>query len=146
MEVPFETTMQQLLDEFHQQREAMLAAQRKLRSVSGTATAPKRAVKVTVGCQGEITELSFPTQAYRTMAPAELAAAVTETIATARAKAMHAMSELMAPLLPAGVSARDAAAGKVDLASFVPDGLPRSLDELLGGAPASGTASGTGEG
>jgi DNA-binding protein YbaB len=142
MDVPFETTLQELLDEFHQQREAMLAAQRKLQTVSGTATAPHRAVKVTVGYQGEITELSFPTQAYRTMAPAELAAAVTETIATARAKAMRAMSEVMAPLLPPGIAPPDAAAGKLDLASLLPDALPRSIDELLGGPAAARTGEG----
>ncbi|MFD9890250.1 YbaB/EbfC family nucleoid-associated protein [Amycolatopsis sp. NPDC059027] len=89
-----------LLADYRRQCDQLSETQRKLKEISVTATAPGRAVAVTVGAQGEISDLSFPTPAYRRMAPAELAAVLLATIADARQQATAEMEALLKPHLP----------------------------------------------
>jgi YbaB/EbfC DNA-binding family protein len=104
------------------ERRASLARLRAdLGSVSGTATAPRQVVSVTVGPRGRLTDLRFPTGAYRAMAPAELAEVITKTVADAHAQAMARWADLLAPMLPAGLSAEAVLAGTADLNDLVSD-------------------------
>jgi DNA-binding protein YbaB len=125
--------LQGMLDGFREQRENMLKTQHAVAEISATATAPKHAFEVTVGAQGEIKKLSFPTEAFRRMAPAELASVIEKTIGKARADAAKAMNKVMAPYLPEGFSLANVAAGKPDWDKLGFDALPTTVDELLGG-------------
>ncbi|MFI7119456.1 YbaB/EbfC family nucleoid-associated protein [Amycolatopsis sp. NPDC049868] len=89
-----------LLADYRRQRDQLSEMQRKLKEISVTATAPGRAVAVTVGAQGEITDLGFPTTAYRRMAPAELATVLLATIADARQRAAAERETVLKPHLP----------------------------------------------
>ncbi|GAA3558680.1 hypothetical protein GCM10022222_47780 [Amycolatopsis ultiminotia] len=99
---------QRQLDQFDDTRH-------QVETVTSTATSARREVSATVGRTGELTELSFPTGAYRRMAPAELASVIVQTVAAAREKSMAAAAEAMAPMLPPGISAQDLMSGKVDV-------------------------------
>lgn len=118
--MPIGDEIEQLLELYQQQRTQALEAQRKVEEISVTVTAPKRALTVTVDGNGNITGMTFPTQAYRTMASAELAAMVMKTVAEAKAKALSQMSELMSVMMPEGVSMADMQRGKVSIDRVLP--------------------------
>jgi hypothetical protein len=96
----FNEDIDQLLGEYQKRRGAASDLQRRIREITGTASAPRQSVKVTVGVQGEVTALEFPTGAYKRMAPRELAEAVLAVIG--EAKAMDAYKGLMEPHMPGG--------------------------------------------
>jgi DNA-binding protein YbaB len=114
MTTPYDRQIEELLAEYRTQRENALELRRRINETTGTATAPKQAVKVTVSAEGEVTAIEFPTGAFRRMAPKELADVLISTIQQARAKAMAATAELMNPHLPAGVTTADLLEGKAD--------------------------------
>jgi DNA-binding protein YbaB len=129
---PFAGELQGMLDELQKQHEKMAATQREVAKVSATATAPKQAFKVTVGAQGEITEISFPTEAYRTMAPAELASVIKKTIGKARVQAAEEMTGLLSGYLPEGFSLADVARGKPAWEMFGVGDLPAGMNGSFG--------------
>ncbi|MGW4757712.1 YbaB/EbfC family nucleoid-associated protein [Streptomyces chartreusis] len=107
------------------------STQEKLRSLSASATSPKRLLTVTVGAQGELTEVKFHTEAYRTMARAELEHTVMETIVRAREDVLAKMREVVSPLAPQGMSVDDIMSGRFD-----PGDITESWLSALGGEPA----------
>lgn len=107
------------MDALRQRRAALTRLRTDLGAVSETATAPRRVVSATVGPRGELTELRFPTGVYRSLTPAELATVITKTVADAQAQARARWAELLAPLLPGGLSAEAVLAGTADLDDLV---------------------------
>ena len=59
-------------------------------------------VSATVDSRGVLVGLKFNTTRYRTMAPAQLAAAITEVVEQANAEMSAAVNEIMAPLRDIG--------------------------------------------
>lgn len=131
MDSDFTNELGELFESLRQQQAVMAEAQVKVREVSATVTARKRALTVTVDAQGNVTELSFPTEAYRKMAPRELAALIQETFVKARQDVARQVAELMAPFIPDGVSLEDIAKGEMDWDSIVPP-VPGNLGDLFG--------------
>ena len=109
-----------LLEEYRERRAAAGERQRRIQAISATAVAPRQAVKVTVGVQGDLTAIEFPTGAYKRMTPNELAEAIIGASREAKAKAMESCKELVAPMLPAGLNFLDLIQGKADLAQVLP--------------------------
>ena len=109
-----------LMETYRRQREELEAVQVKIRSLACTAVAPRRTVSVTAGYGGEVTDITFPTAAYKRLPPAELAAAVTATVRQAQALATAEAAELLAPSMPEGVDVNGLLAGTVDLSSLLP--------------------------
>jgi acyl-CoA reductase-like NAD-dependent aldehyde dehydrogenase len=101
MSASYQAVLDQTMAAFRRRRAALRAD---LDGVSGTATAPRQVVSVTVGPAGAITALRFPTNAYKSMAPAELAAVIMKTAEEARTLARDGLAELLGPL-PDGISA-----------------------------------------
>ncbi|SDT74616.1 YbaB/EbfC family nucleoid-associated protein [Actinoplanes derwentensis] len=95
MTTPFDSEIAELLEKYRRQRAELGEMQREIKEITATAVAGQNAVKVTVDAHGEIQDLSFPSGAYRRMAPLELAAAVKQTINAARAEAAGQMQEVM---------------------------------------------------
>jgi DNA-binding protein YbaB len=124
-----EDEVERLMREFRERRARAGQLQRQIAAISGTATAKRQAVKVTVGVQGNITALEFPTGAYKRMPPAELSEAILATAAAARQKALDNLSTLMVPLLPNGLNYLDLIQGKADTPSALPAEPPMS-DEV----------------
>jgi DNA-binding protein YbaB len=121
--------LEELMAQYRERRSRAGELQRQIAAVTGTATAQRQTVKVTVNVQGEITALEFPTGAYKRMTPVELAEVITSTIQAARAKALESMKSMLMPEMPAGMNFMDLMQGKADVAAAVP-AEPPMLDEV----------------
>ncbi|WP_329069060.1 YbaB/EbfC family nucleoid-associated protein [Amycolatopsis sp. NBC_01480] len=128
MASPYEKMLEDALGAYQRQRERLTDVKEKMDSLTSTATSARREVTATVGRTGELTELSFPTSAYKRMAPAELASVIVRTISEARQASIAASAEELAPMLPPGFSAQDMMSGKVDVRALIAARVP-GLDE-----------------
>lgn len=124
--------LEQSIAKYREQREGLVDLQRDLGAISCSATAPRQVVTVSVGHQGEVTSLKFPSDAYKRMVPAELSEAILTTINEARAKALDEAAKLLAPMLPERFNAREIVEGKANLRSMMPP-EPRTAVDVLGG-------------
>ncbi|SFR29910.1 YbaB/EbfC DNA-binding family protein [Lentzea waywayandensis] len=127
--------LEQTLAEYRQKRADLQQMQEKMAEMSSTASAPRKVVTATVDTHGQITGIAFPTNAYKNMAPAELAKVVRETVRKAQTMAREQLVELMEPMMPAGMSMRGKEPGKLDIDRLFPenpeDGVFfRGLDEV----------------
>jgi DNA-binding protein YbaB len=98
---PFTASVEQRLAEAMAELEATQAgvakAEAELRNASVTVRSKDRAVEVTVGHQGELTGLRFLEGKYRTMAAAELAGAVLDSVTQARTLMSRRVMETFEP-------------------------------------------------
>jgi hypothetical protein len=124
MASPYEKMLEDALGAYQRQRERLTDVKEKMDSLTSTATSARREVTATVGRTGELTELSFPTSAYKRMAPAELASVIVRTISEARQASIAASAEELAPMLPPGFSAQDMMSGKVDVRALIAARVP----------------------
>jgi YbaB/EbfC DNA-binding family len=124
MTAVFDEELDRLLQEYRAARARAGELQRQMREISASAVAPRQTVKVTVGVQGELTGLEFPTGGYRRMAPNELAEAILGAAREAGAKARQALAELAVPRLPGGVEFADLVRGTADLSRMLPEEPP----------------------
>jgi len=109
------------LEEYRRKREDLRGLHERMARISATVTAPRKVVSITVGQQGDVTALTFPSGAYKSMVPAELAAVVLETVRQAQAKVREELATMMEPMMPPGFAVRDLLAGKADLDRLLPD-------------------------
>ncbi|NBM15784.1 YbaB/EbfC family nucleoid-associated protein [Streptomyces sp. GC420] len=77
---------------------AVARAESELRQASVTVRSRDRSVEVTVGPQGELTQLRFLDNKYRTMTATQLAASVLEAAGQGRAEMAHRVMETFEPL------------------------------------------------
>ena len=110
---------------------------RRLAEISGTATASRNVVKVTVNGQGQVRSIDFPTGAYKRTPPKDLAKSIMETIEQAREQATEAVRELMTPELPAGLNFIEMLQGKADAPAILPKlpPIPEQVREYIGYKP-----------
>lgn len=100
---------------------------RRMGEISCTATSPRRVVSVTVGRGGQVTALTFPTNAYRRLSPIELSKIIMATIGDARELALGEAAAIMAPMLPPGFDAAAMVRGDADFERLLPaDPLDRN--------------------
>lgn len=130
MSANYDEQLEQTIAKYREQRDGLVELQRSLGTISCSATAPRQVVTVSVGHQGEITSLKFPTDAYKRMVPAELSEAILTTVNEARAKALDEAAKLLAPMLPEKFNAREIVEGKADLQSMMPP-EPRTAADVL---------------
>lgn len=117
--------LEQLFEDYQRQRSRMADLAREMQEISATATSPRREVSVTVKHTGGVTDIKFTGSSYRRMAPNELSSLIMTTIADAKEQAADAAAELIAPMLPAGMNARDMVAGKLGVEALAPAAGPR---------------------
>jgi YbaB/EbfC DNA-binding family protein len=103
------------MDTYHRRRAGLSRLPEAMAGVRATAMAPRQVVSATVGARGEVVEIKFPSNAYRNLPPTELSAVIVRTIEQARQKALQAAAEVLDPLLPPALSARDLLSGTADL-------------------------------
>ncbi|MEV6236897.1 YbaB/EbfC family nucleoid-associated protein [Lentzea sp. NPDC051838] len=113
--------LEQTLAEYRQKRADLQKMQAQMATMSSTATSPRNVVSATVDTHGQITAIAFPTNAYKNMAPAELASAVCDTVRKAQTMAREQLVELMEPMMPAGMSMRGKEPGKLDIDRLFPE-------------------------
>ncbi|MFG2828502.1 YbaB/EbfC family nucleoid-associated protein [Streptomyces sp. NPDC048434] len=123
MSSPYDEQVEELLAEYRDAREQAADTQRRISEVEATVTAPRKVVKVTVGAQGQVTALDFPTNAYRSLPPKDLSRVITTTLEQARAEALSQVAEVALGGMLGGVPTADLLQGKVDPRSFLPEDL-----------------------
>ncbi|WP_163010876.1 YbaB/EbfC family nucleoid-associated protein [Streptomyces dangxiongensis] len=135
MSTPFDEQIEELRTGYQARLAQIGELQRRMSEVTGTATAKAQAMKVTVGPQGELLSVEFPTGAYRSMAPKELSDLIVATVQEARGKATAALAEIMTPHLPEGLDAARLLRGTADVARLMPsepampDGVREYVDQ-----------------
>jgi hypothetical protein len=135
----FSERIESLFEAYRKQRDGLGAMTRRMNEIRATATSPRREVEITVGHNGTVTGLRFPSGAYRRMPAKALAETILATIASAKRMAHDQTAEILAPLLPPGLNARDLLSGKLDPGVLVPEqpNLTNHLREQLGLGPVS---------
>jgi hypothetical protein len=135
----FSERIENLFEQYRRQRDGLGALTRRMKEIRATSTSPRREVEVTVGHNGAITNLRFPSGAYKRMTPKELAEIILATIDSAKSLAHDQTAEILGPLLPTGMNARDLVSGKLEPGVLMPEqpNLTNHLREQLGLGPVS---------
>jgi len=133
MGIDFHRFIDELTQEYDKARERTGELRRKVSELTVTVIAPRETVKVTVGAQGDVRAIEFPTGAYKRMPPAELSAALMSALTEAKEKAQVQLGELMAPSMPKGLNFLDIMSGKADMPALdrAEAGLPGIVMEYL---------------
>ncbi|MFF8035679.1 MULTISPECIES: YbaB/EbfC family nucleoid-associated protein [unclassified Streptomyces] len=97
MTEPLEKRLEKAMAELQAAQEAVARTERELRQSSFAVVSSDRAVRATVGPQGELSGIEFLENKYRDMSPQELAASVLEAAAAARLKMNRHVMKAMAP-------------------------------------------------
>jgi DNA-binding protein YbaB len=111
MSSPFQGQLDQAMAALQEHQAKMHQAQQALLQASFSARSKDRMVTATVSAQGELRELKFHTDEYRSMARAELSAAVLEVVAAARKQAEGKVAETFRPFMGAGDRLRESMTG-----------------------------------
>lgn len=117
----YEQEIEQLLADYRKEREEADENRRRINAVTGTATSRRREVKVTVSARGEVTEVDFPTSAFRRMTPKELGELILTTIAEARAQALEQVDQLPFAKGLFGLKPSEMLTGDLDMDSLLPN-------------------------
>lgn len=108
------TTFEQLLGELDRVKRQADQARNELRKVSGRAESRNGLVKVTVGPRGNVTNLEIFPRAYQKFSPSLLAEEILRLIVEASSQATERAGEVMAPMLPPGMSYADLMEGRAE--------------------------------
>lgn len=130
----FNERIESLFEEYQRQRNSLTEMQQRMRQISATATSPRREVTVTVGQNGVITDIRFPTSAYRRLTPTDLTAVIMETYAEAKEQSMVQATAILAPMMPEGMDAAALVRGTAGTDAFMPaePRMATSVREILG--------------
>jgi DNA-binding protein YbaB len=120
MSSPYDESIKELMGDFHQQLDQLNETNRRMQEITATATSPRKSVSITVGAQGRIVELKFPSDAYKRMAPMELANVITETFAAAQQQVQAQLMGLMQTNAPAGFDLSALYGPDADLGKVLP--------------------------
>lgn len=126
MTSPMRDRLEQAMAEFERNKAAIGDLRDGLAATQTTISPKNRAISVTVDGQGELTEVKFPTNAYRTMPPVELGRLIADTVTEAREQARRKSIGMFESLLPAGLPVADMLSGPVDF-----DAVMAQIDEVV---------------
>lgn len=121
MTSPFDAEIEGLLASYREQVSQVSNSIQQMRSLTASATAPRRTVQVTVNSQGEVVALEFPVSRYKELPPAELSAIIMATIAEARADVGRQVAEMTASAMPGSVDIETLRSGSLGLGAMLPD-------------------------
>jgi DNA-binding protein YbaB len=130
----FNTRIETLFQEYENQRSSLGEMQQKMRAISATATSQRREVAVTVGQNGVLTDVQFPTSAYKRMTPTELRSALLAAYGDAKEQATAQATEVLKPFLPDGMDAGALVRGTAGPEAYFPaePRMATSVREMLG--------------
>ncbi|SNY69848.1 YbaB/EbfC family nucleoid-associated protein [Paractinoplanes atraurantiacus] len=121
MTSPMHNRLEEMMAELERHKAAIGDLQNGLASSETNVTSKSRAITVTVDGQGELTGIRFVTNAYRSMAPAELASLIVETVREAREKSRAHAVQLFSQVMPSGIPIMEMLNGPVDFDSAMAD-------------------------
>lgn len=133
MASPIHNHIEQAYAELERRRAELEDVQETLRDAQTTVLSKNRALQATVDSRGALTGLKFLTTGFRTMAGAELAQLIVDTVEEARAAAMATTVERFRAILPASLPLQDMLAGTVDLDRILSDAARFADDTAFGG-------------
>ncbi|QID34779.1 YbaB/EbfC family nucleoid-associated protein [Streptomyces albus] len=119
------------MSQLREQRERLLDAQRALAKKTVSVTSKNRMVTVVVGAQSEVRDITFHTEAYRTMAPAELGRTLVEALEEARKKARAEVFSTLSPMTGFGERLRASMLGGTEIGKVV-EQLHAAAEEKAG--------------
>ncbi|RKT16551.1 DNA-binding protein YbaB [Streptomyces sp. 1114.5] len=93
MSNPFADQIAQAMAEMQTELARAEELQKEMFELTASVTSKDRLVTVKVGSQGQVVSMTFHTDGYREMAPAELAKVLTDTLNEARAKVGEDVAE-----------------------------------------------------
>lgn len=130
----FSDRVESLLAEYQRQRNRLTELQETMRGLSATATSPRREVSVTVGQNGVVTDIQFPTGAYRRLTPNDLTRLLMATYAEAKDDVMDQAASVLQPMLPDGLDAAALVRGTAGTDAYLPaePRMTTSVREILG--------------
>ena len=125
--------MKEAMAEYEKARSEVAQIQETLEKASGQARSKSRMLSVTVDGRGDVTELKFHTQAWRSMAPGELSKVIVQTIKDARAAAQREMWSAISPMMPDGLDLSEAVSGRLDWSAAIPTSpeMPTIVQDFL---------------
>ncbi|MFI0350668.1 YbaB/EbfC family nucleoid-associated protein [Actinomadura sp. 9N407] len=100
MREEWQAHIDELLERYKEQRQQLKDLQERIESLGATGEAADGMVKVTVGAQGQVTEVEFDPRVYRKLASEELAEAVLAASQDANRKVAEQRREAMAGSVP----------------------------------------------
>jgi DNA-binding protein YbaB len=121
------------IEELRRQQERLQAVSSQLREVKTKVRSKDGMITVTLDGRGEVSSIAFNTAKFRRMAPAELGAALVETIGQARAQSREQMVNAYRPFIPAGVGLDDLFTGKGNLSRIFDDAVRKANDMMAHG-------------
>lgn len=126
MEADHRAQVEELLAGYRRSREQLGTVQRKLAALQESVASEDGLVTVTVGANGQLTELVIVESAYRKLRPHELAETIMSLTAKAAATVSRAAGQTLAPVLPPDADPVALLRGTADLP---PDELkPEAVD------------------
>ncbi|TDV34600.1 YbaB/EbfC family DNA-binding protein [Actinophytocola oryzae] len=99
---------------FEREKDKLANLRQQLAESDETVRSKDRSIAMTFDVRGELVGMKFLTNKFRSMAPAELAHAIVETVQTGRTQFMEKLDAHLGDSLP-GVKMSEIAAGKADL-------------------------------
>jgi DNA-binding protein YbaB len=131
VEADHRAQVEELLADYRRSREQLSTVHRKLAALQASATSENGLVTVTVGAQGQLTELVIVESAYRKLRPHELAASIVKLTGKAAAKVSRAAGEAIAPVLPSDTDPEALLRGTADLAPAELKPEPQDAEETF---------------
>jgi DNA-binding protein YbaB len=115
------------------QQKQLEAVSSRLRDAKTKVRSKDGAITVTLDGGGEVSSIAFNTTKFRRMAPAELGAALVETIGQARAKSREQVMKAYRSFIPAGVGLDELFSGNANFDRVFDDAVRRANDILAHG-------------
>ncbi len=144
-------SFQEALDELRRSQERLRSLRGEMRSKATKVTSKDGMITVTLDGRSEVTGIAFNTAKFRRMAPAELGAALVETIGRARSEGRARVIDAYRGMFPKGTDIDAIMAGKFNVdkifddaarraEAIMADGQPRPVpgNAVLGGAARKG--------
>ncbi|MFE2413408.1 YbaB/EbfC family nucleoid-associated protein [Kitasatospora sp. NPDC059408] len=112
---PFAQQIEEAMETLRVQQARIEEATRKLQAETVSVTSKDRMITAVLGAQGEVVSLTFHTTAYRSMAPAQLSAALTDVLNRARADMGAKVTESLGTFEGLGEMLRTSMTGGTEL-------------------------------
>jgi DNA-binding protein YbaB len=128
-------SLTEAISELRQQQEKLQAVSSQLRENKTKVRSKDGMITITLEGNGEISSIDFNTAKFRRMAPAELGAALVDTIRQARAQSREQVLNAYRSFIPSGVGLDGLFEGKGNVNSIFDDAV-RKANDILAHGPA----------
>jgi DNA-binding protein YbaB len=128
-------SMTEAISELRQQQEKLQAVSSQLRETKTKVKSKDGMITITLDGSGEISSIDFNTAKFRRMAPAELGAALVDTIRQARTQSRDEVMKAYRSFSPSGLGLDGLFEGKVNVNRVFDDAV-RKANDILAHGPA----------